>query len=197
MLLFLIHALNFGFSFFDLLNHNLCTCWPDLFPTCLNNYLSRDCFWIVFVCVFCSLLLFSRVWLFVTPWTVAAGPFCAWASPREYWSTLPVFSSGDLANPGVESTSPTCVSCIAGGFLTLRHRGSPLFFTTEIFCQDPIILINRVLWYNCLLTALSRYPSFFFVSKTVLDFIILSKIWDQCFDFHKNLCWNFDWNYTN
>ena len=49
----------------------------------------------------------SRVWLFVTPWTVAhqAPPFLRF-SRQEYWSGLPFPSSGDLPNPGIEPRSP-------------------------------------------------------------------------------------------
>ena len=49
----------------------------------------------------------SRVWLFVTPWTVAyqASPSMGF-SRQEYWSGLPFPSPGDLPNPGIEPRSP-------------------------------------------------------------------------------------------
>ena len=49
----------------------------------------------------------SRVWLFVTPWTVAyqALPSMRF-SRQEYWSGLPFPSPGDLPNPGIEPGSP-------------------------------------------------------------------------------------------
>ena len=50
----------------------------------------------------------SRVWLFVTPWTVAhqASPSMGF-SRQEYWSGLPFPSPEDLSYPGMEPGSPT------------------------------------------------------------------------------------------
>ena len=49
----------------------------------------------------------SRVWLFVTPWTVAYhAPLSMGFSRQEYWSGLPFPSSEDLPNPGIEPGSP-------------------------------------------------------------------------------------------
>ena len=45
------------------------------------------------------MLSFSRVWLFVTPWTVAL-------LRQEYWSGLPCPPPGTLLNPGIEPRSP-------------------------------------------------------------------------------------------
>ena len=51
--------------------------------------------------------LLSRVWLFVTPWTVAyQAPPSMGFSRQEYWSGLPFPSPGDLPNPGTEPGSP-------------------------------------------------------------------------------------------
>ena len=48
----------------------------------------------------------SRVWLFVTPWTVAyQAPPSMGFSRQEYWSGLPFPSPGDLPNPGINVTS--------------------------------------------------------------------------------------------
>ena len=50
----------------------------------------------------------SRVWLFVTPWTVAhQAPLSMEFSRQEYWSGLPFPSPGDLPDPGIEPRSPT------------------------------------------------------------------------------------------
>ena len=46
--------------------------------------------------------LLSRVWLFVTPWTIQPMEF----SRQEYWSGLPFPSPGDIPNPGIEPKSP-------------------------------------------------------------------------------------------
>ena len=49
----------------------------------------------------------SRVWLFVTPWTVAyQAPQSMELFRQEYWSGLPFPSPGDLPNPGIEPRSP-------------------------------------------------------------------------------------------
>jgi len=59
----------------------------------------REC-----VCVCVSL---SRVWLCVTPWTVAhQAPLSMGFSRQEYWSGLPLPSPGDLPDPGIEPMSP-------------------------------------------------------------------------------------------
>ena len=49
-----------------------------------------------------------RVWLFMTPWSVAyqAPPYMGF-SRQEDWSGLPFPSPGDLPNPGIEPGSPT------------------------------------------------------------------------------------------
>ena len=58
---------------------------------------------------------FSRVRLYVTPWTVARqAPLSLGFFRQEYWSGLPFPSAGFLPNPGIEPTSPA----LAGGFFT-------------------------------------------------------------------------------
>ena len=50
--------------------------------------------------------LLSRVWLFATPWTVASqAPPSMGFSRQGYWSGLPLPSSEDLPNPGIEPGS--------------------------------------------------------------------------------------------
>ena len=51
---------------------------------------------------------FSRVRLFVTPWTIdyQASPSMGF-SRQEYWSGLPFPSPGDLPHPGIEPRSST------------------------------------------------------------------------------------------
>ena len=51
---------------------------------------------------------FSRVQLFVSPWTVAyRAPLSMRISRQEYWSELPCPPPGDLPHPGTEPMSPT------------------------------------------------------------------------------------------
>ena len=50
---------------------------------------------------------FSRVRLFVMPWTIARqAPLSIGFSRQEYWSGLPFPSPGDLPDPGIEPRSP-------------------------------------------------------------------------------------------
>ena len=44
---------------------------------------------------------------------------------QEFWSGLPLPSSGDLPDPGVEPMSPA----LAGGFFTTKSPGKPLLDT--------------------------------------------------------------------
>ena len=66
----------------------------------------------------CCVSCFSRVWLFVTPWTVAhQAPLSMGFSRQEYWSGLPCPPPGELPNPGIELLS-LMSPALAGGFLT-------------------------------------------------------------------------------
>ena len=66
----------------------------------------------------CCVCALSRVWLFVTSWTVAhQTPLSKEFSRQEYWSRLPDPFPGDLSNTGIKLRSLTS-SALAGGFLT-------------------------------------------------------------------------------
>ena len=66
--------------------------------------------------------LFSRVRLFVTPWTVAhQAPPSVGFSRQEYWSALLFPSPGDLSNPGIEPRSPA----LQADALTSEPPGKP------------------------------------------------------------------------
>ena len=66
-------------------------------------------------CLMCMLSLFSRVWLFVTLWTVAPQDSLSMAfSRQEYWNRWPIPTPGDLPDSGIEPVSPA----LAGRFLT-------------------------------------------------------------------------------
>ena len=59
---------------------------------------------------------------FVAPWTVAPQAPLPMRFPRqEYWSGLPFSFPGDLANPGIEPTSPALQVIL----YRLSHQGSP------------------------------------------------------------------------
>ena len=71
--------------------------------------------------------MLSRVWLFVTLWTVACqAPLSVEFSRQEYWSGLPFPSPVNLpgGKAGIENTSLAPVA-LEGGFLTLHYQGSP------------------------------------------------------------------------
>ena len=58
------------------------------------------------MCVCVGTQSVNRVWLFVTPWTVARQALLSVGfSRQEYWSRLPFPSPGDLLDPGTEPTS--------------------------------------------------------------------------------------------
>jgi len=94
----------------------------------------------------CMLSHFSRVWLFVTLWTVAwQVPLSMGFFRQESWSGLPCPSPRDLPDPGVEPTFLVSPS-LAGGLFTIsatweapmettyRNRGKMalwLFHTAE------------------------------------------------------------------
>ena len=66
----------------------------------------------------CLLSCFSRVQLFVTPWTVTCqAPLSMRSSSQENWSGLPCSPPGHLPHPGMESTSLPSPA-LAGRFFT-------------------------------------------------------------------------------
>ena len=65
----------------------------------------------------CVLSRFSRVRLFVIPWTVARqAPLSMGFSRQEYWSGLPFPPPGDLPNLEIEPVS-LASPALAGGFI--------------------------------------------------------------------------------
>ena len=83
----------------------------------------------------------SRLWLFVTLWTVAHQAPLSMEFPRqESWSGLPFPFLGDLPDPGIEPRGPT----FAGGFFTS-------WANREALCA--LYLYNN---YNTCYAALSR-----------------------------------------
>jgi len=131
-------------------------------------------YWIVF-CVWFLFLLFTHPVMSDSLWPHGQKPprlLCAWAFPGKNPGVgCQFFLQGIFPTQRLNPVSYLCLPPVSPALqvdsLLLSHRGSPLFFTTGLFCQDPIILIIRVLWYNCFLAALLSYSSFFFVSKTL------------------------------
>ena len=79
----------------------------------------------------CVLGSFSRVWLFVSPWTIAhQAPLSMRLSRQEYWSGLPGPAPGDLPDPG---TKPTSLASLVSPALAGRR------FTTGASWEAHII----------------------------------------------------------
>ena len=93
--------------------------------------------------VLCECCHFSRVQVFVTPWTIARqAPVSMEFSRQEYWSGLPCPAPGDLPNPGTKPTSLTSPA-LAGGFFTIWATWEALDFVKCFFCvnwDDRILL---------------------------------------------------------
>ena len=67
--------------------------------------------------------LLSRVWLFVTPWTLTyQAPLSMGFLRQEYWSGLLFPSPGDLPNPGIEPWSPA----LQADALPSEPQGKPM-----------------------------------------------------------------------
>ena len=78
------------------------------------------------LCV-CAQLL-SRVWLFVTPWTVACQASLSMGfSRQEYCSGFPFPSPLDLPDPGIKPESPVSPA-LAGWFFYHRATWEAIFF---------------------------------------------------------------------
>ena len=74
----------------------------------------------------------------VTPWTVACqAPLSMEFSRQIYWSGLPLPSSGDLPDPGIEPTSASPALHVDS--LPLHHLGSPILL---LFFEYFICIIN-------------------------------------------------------
>ena len=74
----------------------------------------------------CVLSCFSRIQLFVTPWTIARQtPLSMGFSRQEYWSGLPFPPTGDLPHPGMEPAAPLPLALQVNSLL-LSHQGIPL-----------------------------------------------------------------------
>ena len=86
------------------------------------------------------------VQLFATLWTVAHQASLSVGFPRqEYWSGLPLPSSGDLPKPGLKSAS-LCVWQVDS--LPLLYLGSPLFYLLVLLVNDRLLKISQKLKNN-------------------------------------------------
>ena len=81
--------------------------WPAVsWAKCHHDTESED-YWEMPKLEWVKVKSLSRVWLFVTPCTVALqAPLSMGFSRQEYWSGLPFPSPGDLPDPGIKPRSP-------------------------------------------------------------------------------------------
>ena len=110
---------------------------------------------------------FSRVWLFVTPWSAAwQAPLAMGFSSQEYWSGLLWPPPGDPPDPGIQPTS-LMSPALADGFLTtsatweaqiplhchlngiLGDNKSKCICLIHHLYQEPIILIEFLRMSSC------------------------------------------------
>ena len=83
----------------------------------------------------------NHVWLFATLWTVAhQAPPSLGFSRQEYWSGLPLPSSGVLPDPGIEPRSPT----LQVDALTSEPPGKPRWYDSVIEAKNLIELYMKI-----------------------------------------------------
>ena len=84
----------------------------------------------------CVLRCFSRVRLFVTPWTIVhQDPLSMGFSRQEYWSGLLCPPPGDLPHPGIEPMSLMPSALAGGSFTTSTTWESPM--KSQFIGKDP------------------------------------------------------------
>ena len=152
-------------------------------------------------CKVCVPSLFSHVWFFVTPWTVAhQAPLSMRFSQEECWSGLPCPPPEDLPDSGIEPMSP--VSCLQVDSLLLSHQGSPLCAYTKSYFGNIFHLkasLEKAL--KLCLSIRSTHSSSFLIEepgwKTAFIFTWGGQRWPQivfsCFHsagFQKLSTWN-------
>ena len=98
----------------------------------------------------------SRVWLFLTLWSVACQPPLSMRfSRQEYWSGLPCPPLGDLPSrgsslpPGIEPTS-LLSPALAGGFNMQLSKWFMNIFSIEFACLNQIQIRSTL--FNCLIS---------------------------------------------
>ena len=137
--------------------------------------------------------VFSRVWLFVIPWTTAhQAPLSTGFFRQEYWSGLPFPSPGDLPDPGIEPAS-LMPPALAGRLFTTSAPGEPL-------CKQCPSIKTEILWSGdsidfCLWTLTYLYihfsdrdgyiimwfPQFAFSSNTLQVSLLINQL-NEIFD---------------
>ena len=85
----------------------------------------------------------SRVWLCVTPWTVAhQAPLSVKFSRQEYWSGLPFPPPGDLPDPGIEPTSLTSPALAFFTIWATREAHTAVYFVSITYLPWVLNFVN-------------------------------------------------------
>ena len=130
------------------------------------------------VCVCVCTCVLSRVWLFVTPWTVAChDPLSMEFSRQGYWSELPCPSPGELPDPGIEPVS-LMSRALAGGFFITSITWEALTKILFVFLK----LISLSVWITMLRIFASTFQSHTLSIKCSLQIPIRFLF---CFFFHQ------------
>ena len=86
---------------------------------------------------------FNRIWLFMTPWTVAHQVPLSMGFPRQgYWSGLSFPAPEDLPDPGIELAS-LASPALAGGFFATVPFGKPQSLVSVQSSSTSCLLIIK------------------------------------------------------
>ena len=112
---------------------------------------------------------FSRVLLFVTPWTVALqAPLSRGFSRQEYCSGLSFPPPGDLPRRRRDPTLVPCGSCIAGGLFTPEPLGTPACMPAFIHSRNTELNMYHMflLGVEGIATKCTNFPAPVLVERT-------------------------------
>ena len=119
----------------------------------------------------------SRVWLFVTPWTIQSMAF-SWP---EYWSGQPFPSSGDLPNPGIKPRSPA----LWADSLPAEPRGKPSWYVRYVmYICIYYVYVYYVYMYGMLMESIFCFHCsvslpLYQYNAIMITVAIYSKSWNQ------------------
>ena len=107
-----------------------------IFNKILTNWIWY-CAVLFYVCM--CVCVFSHVWLFGTPWTVACQVSLSMEFSRQkYWSGLPFPTPGNLPDPVIKSMFPA----LQADSLPLTPSGRPISYTDQ--CSFSSILLTSL-----------------------------------------------------
>ena len=132
----------------------------------------------------CVWSYFNRVWLFVTPQTVAhQAPLLMGFSRQEYWNGLPFPSPGDLPNPGIEHVSLKS-PVLAGRFFAINTTWEAQWYVEWAYLLN---MLNTYLFIFCLFCYTLRRQGWWY-HQELLD----SQYPVRCLILCRHLIWELD-----